>query len=870
MKTRIYYLIILAFTFLMSCTNDQDMVNPNQDFDLKVEELSGDNQTKAAPQAVQQLEWRCVDLKVNFYSGTKQVSQWDSYTNTMQDDEKQQLYRLENGLFTALTTSTQNQGANLKSGSKSYKYSWEEDGILLIDGVRLNVKIENGNLVIYYHVKDADKIGAIFNISIDNTFGGDLENEGQLLGMGVIRFEERNPVDEKQTSELSTQALVDAFIAQEPISDVKYMAMRKEQRCLILEGANSPAVAFQMNADNSIQLNNQRAQVLFSALLNGANFNILNTDLQLSRIAFDNNSDKQLLRIQAWTNLQQLVSFLYRMDSDEQSWIVAPGVEQQSSLYSYDLAQKFNNREKLLEQIFNTISVSEQNYVFNLSDGADAKVYPVSLKDNTVGLANVTPLRAKDLYTAFLSKQAYNFKGVDVNINKISHESGNGGSLLVFGVTAQTTETVKFYIDTNSDKEHWLIAPESANNTEIPSYELAQKFNDRTSILNNVFNTLKSTDDAYTFELSEGQDSKTYTVLLSNQVVDLANVTPQRASSLYTAFLSHQAYTFKGVDVNINRITHESGNGGSLLVFGVTTQTSENVKFYYDTHSDKEHWLIAPESAGNSEMPSYELAQKFNDRTSILNNVFNTLKSTDDAYTFELSEGQDSETHTVILSNQTIDLANVTPQRASSLYTAFLSHQAYAFKGFDVKINRITHESGNGGSLLVYGVTTQTSENVKFYFDTHSDKEHWLIAPESAGNFEIPSYELVQKFNDRTSILNNVFNTLKVTDDIYTFELSEGQDSETYKVQLSNQVVDLANITPKRAKDLYTAVLSHNTYRFLGIDVKINKITHESGNGGSLLVFGVTTQTSENVKFYYETNSTKEHWLIAPQDASNQ
>ncbi|MCT4647742.1 MAG: hypothetical protein N4A74_22325, partial [Carboxylicivirga sp.] len=384
MKTRIYYLIILAFTFLMSCTNDQDMVNPNQDFDLKVEELSGDNQTKAAPQAVQQLEWRCVDLKVNFYSGTKQVSQWDSYTNTMQDDEKQQLYRLENGLFTALTTSTQNQGANLKSGSKSYKYSWEEDGILLIDGVRLNVKIENGNLVIYYHVKDADKIGAIFNISIDNTFGGDLENEGQLLGMGVIRFEERNPVDEKQTSELSTQALVDAFIAQEPISDVKYMAMRKEQRCLILEGANSPAVAFQMNADNSIQLNNQRAQVLFSALLNGANFNILNTDLQLSRIAFDNNSDKQLLRIQAWTNLQQLVSFLYRMDSDEQSWIVAPGVEQQSSLYSYDLAQKFNNREKLLEQIFNTISVSEQNYVFNLSDGADAKVYPVSLKDNTV------------------------------------------------------------------------------------------------------------------------------------------------------------------------------------------------------------------------------------------------------------------------------------------------------------------------------------------------------------------------------------------------------------------------------------------------------------------------------------------------------
>jgi hypothetical protein len=59
--------------------------------------------------------------------------------------------------------------------------------------------------------------------------------------------------------------------------------------------------------------------------------------------------------------------------------------------------------------------------------------------------------------------------------------------------------------------------------------------------------------------------------------------------------MKKQAFTFKGVDVMISKITHEDGSGNSFLVYGKTTANNEDVAFYYNTESGKEHWNQAPQ-----------------------------------------------------------------------------------------------------------------------------------------------------------------------------------------------------------------------------------------------------------------------------------
>ena len=72
----------------------------------------------------------------------------------------------------------------------------------------------------------------------------------------------------------------------------------------------------------------------------------------------------------------------------------------------------------------------------------------------------------------------------------------------------------------------------------------------------------------------------------------MANITPERAKLLFEKFMTKNPFSFKGVSVLINKIDHEDGSGNSFLVYG--TAGNKNVKFYYNTASGKEHWLIAP------------------------------------------------------------------------------------------------------------------------------------------------------------------------------------------------------------------------------------------------------------------------------------
>jgi hypothetical protein len=576
------FLLLVTICLLFSCDKEETF-KQNNTLQEKVSNLVSKKQSLPKNEDFNNINWKCSDWLIRFYNNEEKIGEWNSYEKTITNNEKNQTYHFKNNQLNI----TDNQ--QTKNSNKVHKYKWDNSGNLSIDNIQFVCRLENNKFYMYFDTNDNEKIGKIFNISVDNTFSKAINSSG-LQGLGMIGFTKK------------------------PSS-------------------------------------------------------------------------------------------------------IASKIE----MTSHDLAQKFHNRDKINNQVFNTIKTTNDAYQFVLTNGQDQNEHLIQIKNQQIDLANITPERAKLLYEKFMTKNPFSFKGVNVVINKIDHEDGSGNSFLVYGNAGN--KNVKFYYNTASNKEHWLIAPTNSN-SDITSYDLVQKFHDRDKINNQVFNTIKTTNDAYQFVLTNGQGQNEHLIQIKNQQIDLANITPERAKLLFEKFMTKNPFSFKGVNVVINKIDHEDSSGNSFLVYG--TAGNQNIKFYYNTASNKEHWLIAPANS-NSDITSYDLVQKFHDRDKINNQVFNTIKTTNDAYQFVLTNGQGQNEHLIQIKNQQIDLANITPERAKLLFEKFMTKNPFSFKGVSVLVNKIDHEDGSGNSFLVYG--TAGHKNVKFYYNTASGKEHWLIAP---------------------------------------------------------------------------------------------------------------------------------------------
>lgn len=129
----------------------------------------------------------------------------------------------------------------------------------------------------------------------------------------------------------------------------------------------------------------------------------------------------------------------------------------------------------------------------------------------------------------------------------------------------------------------------------LSAIKLVQNFNDRELLFDQVFNVLESASEDYKFKLSVGQDGQVYDFTIANKEIVLDAITTDRVKLLYTSFLTRKNFLFKAVLVKISKISHEDGSGGSLIVYGITETTQEPVIFYYNTESNNEHWLDAPQ-----------------------------------------------------------------------------------------------------------------------------------------------------------------------------------------------------------------------------------------------------------------------------------
>ncbi|MCT4615478.1 MAG: hypothetical protein N4A49_11455 [Marinifilaceae bacterium] len=391
---------------------------------------------------------------------------------------------------------------------------------------------------------------------------------------------------------------------------------------------------------------------------------------------------------------------------------------------------------------------------------------------------------------------------------------------------------------------------------QINSFDLVNKFAYRKSIQNQVYESISLTSSNNTYKLSNNNSS--LNIELNNNI-DLSNIALERNKTLFNAFLTGSTFEFKNHELKISKIAHEDGSGNSYLVFGKLVQADQDVKFYYNAQSGKEHWLIAPENnpVNNN---AVNLVNNFVQRRSIDNQVFETIIPTNDSYTFRLYNNQSQKD--MIITDQDLDLSNISSERVRNLFGAFISKQNFIFKGVSLAIDKISHEDGSGYSFLVFGKAYGSSKLLKFYYNTMSGKEHWLIAPDSNPVSMNSAATMVNKFVNRSEINNHIFETMELNSDKYIFKLSNNNTINL--VTISDQDLNISALSSDRVKNLFSAFINRLSFNFKSHDLLIHKISHEDGSGNSFLVFAESVSTHQQLKFYYNTMSGKEHWLIAP------
>ncbi|WP_139249575.1 hypothetical protein [Mariniphaga anaerophila] len=327
-------LFFITCIFLYGCKKENTDIDLSSEFGKQVENITGVGLVIPALENLVEIQWKCDSWKIDFYSGNSKLSEWNSYKQTIKDKEKLQVYDMGNNLFSVISIQ-QIETTKYEDLSvfQEYSFYWNSnEGKLTIDGVSLVLRQDGDKLVIFFNTADIAKVGDIFNVTIDNTYGQSLYNEGDVLGIGIITF-------------------------------INY------------------------------------------------------TVFQLAE----------------------------------------------------DVMADYIDRNEIESSIFNTIEVTNEEYSFLFSfpeDGSQV-TYKANFKNEPVDLSGITTKRGSRLFESFLNGEVFTFNGVDVIINKISHEDADGEGFLVYAITEESGEKVSFYYNIQTERQHWLTAPGSVDYSNV-------------------------------------------------------------------------------------------------------------------------------------------------------------------------------------------------------------------------------------------------------------------------------------------------------------------------------------------------------------------------------------------------------------------
>ena len=578
MKYLINATMLISIIIFGSCS-DEEVVSPGANLNIMVSELIESNQSPANADDIQTQEWSFTNWDINFYKENEKVGEWNGYKNTVKSNEKKQVYRIGKNNFNIMSVANSDLKNTSTDSTKVYTCKWSNDGILTVNGIKLSVKIEDNNLVIYYNTNDAVEVSKIFNVTIDNTYGNDL-NENGVVGLGIIKLKPLNPLSNAIKTELSTQQIIENFIDQKEIEGGIYKSIRTDS-CLcnlILEEGTKPAIALTTDTINFVKLTNQRADSLFNALLVKHHFNVLMYDVVVSQISFYENS-KSVFKVQANTLANEYVVFLYDINSNDESWLIAPEQPTGNIISSYDLAQKFHDRQPIFSKVYSKLWHGYKANSFILSDSLMKDTSAVEISNQQIDLSDVSPIRAKELLTPFMKNTEFSFKNVALKLDTISHYISNTTpGFYVNATTISNSEQVSFYYETENEVEYWLKAPNNTiQNDSIYSYELVQKFINRQKIFDQKFHELRTKGDSWLLNgIGYEKEFKLY-----DNSIDLSNVTPQNVVPFFKSLLNKYEYNYKGYNISLNGIRFKGDDTTGIVMDGFTNG-NEYVEFYFN------------------------------------------------------------------------------------------------------------------------------------------------------------------------------------------------------------------------------------------------------------------------------------------------
>ncbi|WP_282039430.1 hypothetical protein [Saccharicrinis aurantiacus] len=583
-------IILVGILFLWACQND-DAISPILDLSNKVSELTGTSLSDASKDEVKEIEWKCTNWDTKFYKGTEEVGTWDGYSKTISDSEKNQVYRITDDTFSVANA----EPLKTSGDTINYHCQWDEDGTITIDKVVFLLKKEQEHLVLFFDTKDAISVAKIFNVSIDNTFGGDL-NKHELEGLGIIKFKKHAFIN-KQIEEIEANLLIQSFHDKDLLFETVYktISINTNSSIFTLDDAENNSTTLVSLSNEEINLssvNPQRAQTLFTHFLKASPFNFEDISIKIDTISHKENTSNGFIVKGASIESNERLSFYMNTASEEEYWINEP-INTTHTISALDLVQGFIDRTPLLGYTFNFLNNTGTAFKYRLEGSEeDLAIREVNILNENVDLSQLSNKNAIALFSAFLKAESYTFNSYNLSLSNISHDDDKDGGFIVNGNITETYESISFYYNINTQEESWILPPR-AFKEEISANDLFNNFNKRLSISGGVFDNMGWSESNTTFTINSNTITQSRRITVSDDVINLSNLSPERAKTLFTAFANRSHFTFDNTSIITDSISHKDETGGSLIVYG-TTLTENQVSFYYNTNDEEEYWIVAP------------------------------------------------------------------------------------------------------------------------------------------------------------------------------------------------------------------------------------------------------------------------------------
>ncbi|BDD11729.1 hypothetical protein FUAX_41610 (plasmid) [Fulvitalea axinellae] len=437
---------------LLSCNNDNEVPdspdNPvKPTFDTLVEHISGDEQTTPTTESIQKIDWKCVAWNSSTYENKTQTITRNDFDESLNEADKLKIYRIEDGKFIVSAPKTDSQARSSESRSFDYKFT---NGTLTIEGATMQVRTENGSLILYYDYKDITALQKVFDVNLKPYY--DPANINKNNYIGIIRLVNSSPTlpttpPDKPTTPLGefdagvlAQNLVNSTQMGKLIPGVYSLIDQEDSKRVQifgLYGGDTTAIIKQPLSMNGYT--SSRGKEIFEAFFKGATFIYKNVPMKITSIS------KQGRMIGVIGKIEDgiLVSFYYGIAVENDLWISPPPERISTPFDAATLTNDFIGRKPIDGKIFETIERLEDSKGRLLLSSSQETNKNISLKSPII-LDKIESPFVRDIFGSLYKREKITFKGISLDVFKVS-TNVEQNSILVYATDSEGTSRTFVY-----------------------------------------------------------------------------------------------------------------------------------------------------------------------------------------------------------------------------------------------------------------------------------------------------------------------------------------------------------------------------------------------------------------------------------------